>query len=205
MTTVIVFAKAPQAGLAKTRLAASLGPAGAARLAQHMLDHAVHQARLSDLGPVDLCVTPDASHPDFTRLAAEGGVSLSLQGDGDLGQRMARAFARVLAQQPMALLIGTDTPTLDATYLRLAAAALLRHDAVFGPAADGGYVLVGLRRPAPSLFIDLPWSDDRVMARTRERLESAGLTHHELATLHDVDEPADLVHVPAPWLVHGPT
>lgn len=203
MSTVIVFAKAPQAGLAKTRLAVTLGPEGAARLAQRMLDHAVQQARQAGLGPVDLCVAPDGSHPAFARLATMPDVTLSMQGEGDLGDRMARAFSRVLAQRPPALLIGTDTPALDAAYLRQAAAALQDHDAVFGPAADGGYVLVGLRRPAPSLFADLPWSDDRVMTRTRERLASAGLRHHELATLHDVDQPADLVHVPAPWLAPG--
>jgi uncharacterized protein len=160
----------------------------------------VQQALAAGLGAVDLCVTPDTAHPLFVQLAAVPGLSLSLQGDGDLGQRMAAAFERVLAGHGAALLIGTDAPALDAQYLRQAAAALQTHDAVFGPAADGGYVLVGLRRPAPALFEGMRWSHAGVMADTRTRLIAAGLRHHELTVLHDIDEPADLVHLPAGWL-----
>lgn len=199
MTTVIVFAKAPVPGLAKTRLAPALGPDGAAALAQRLLDHAVRQALESGLGPVDLCVTPDLHHPALAPLAVLPGVSLSDQGDGDLGERMAAAFNRVLAAGGPALLIGTDAPSLDARYLRQAARALDTHDAVFGPAVDGGYVLAGLRRPAPALFQGMRWSHARVMADTRARLARAGLRHVELPTLHDIDEPADLCHLPAGW------
>jgi len=73
---------------------------------------------------------------------------------------------------------------------------------VFGPAADGGYALVGLRRPAPGLFHGMRWSHARVMAQTRERLAALGLRHAELPLLHDIDEPADLVHLPADWRAH---
>lgn len=199
MTAVIVFAKAPVPGLAKTRLAPALGADGAARLADRLLRHAVQQARAAGLGPVDLCVTPDERHPRFIELSGLSGVSLSLQGNGDLGQRMARAFERTLATADTALLIGTDAPQLDAAVLQQAAAALQAHDAVFVPAADGGYALVGLRRPAPSLFLGMRWSHAHVMADTRDRLAAAGLTHAELPMLHDIDEPADLAHLPADW------
>ena len=77
---------------------------------------------------------------------------MTLQGDGDLGARMDRALTRALAAHDAAMLIGTDAPALDAAALRRAAAALARHDAVFVPALDGGYALVGLRRPASGLF-----------------------------------------------------
>ena len=199
MTPVIVFAKAPVPGLAKTRLAPALGAQGAARLADRLLRHAMQQALAAGLGPVDLCVTPDGRHPRFIELSGQAGVSLSLQGDGDLGQRMARAFERTLATAGNALLIGTDAPQLDASVLQHAAAALQAHDAVFVPAADGGYALVGLRRPAPSLFLGMRWSHAQVMADTRDRLAAAGLTHAELPVLHDIDEPADLAHLPADW------
>lgn len=199
LTPVIVFAKAPVAGLAKTRLAPALGADGAAQLARRLLQHAVQQALAAGLGPVDLCVTPNQQHADFQRLAAEPGLRLSDQGDGDLGTRMARALERNLATSPAALLIGTDAPSLDAAYLRQAARSLQSHDAVFGPAADGGYVLVGLRRPSPGLFEGMRWSHPAVMADTRERIARAGLRHTELATLHDIDEPADLRHLPAGW------
>ena len=200
MTPVIIFAKAPVAGLAKTRLAPALGADGAARLARRLLHHTVQQALAAGLGPVDLCVTPDPLHADFQQLAALPGLSLSEQGDGDLGARMARALERWLAIAPAALLIGTDAPLLDAAYLQRAAQAMPSHDAVFGPAADGGYVLVGLRRPAPALFDGMRWSHPAVMADTRDRIARTGLRHTELATLHDIDEPADLRHLPAGWL-----
>ena len=201
-TAVIVFAKAPVAGYAKTRLIPALGPDGAAALAQRLLRHAVNAALEAGLGPVELCATPDASHPAFAALDAM--VERQLQGDGDLGTRMARAFARRLgddggASDTACLLIGTDAPGLDAAYLRAAAEALATHDAVFGPALDGGYTLVGLRRPAPALFTDMTWSTPTVMAETRRRLAAAGLRHAELPPLSDIDEAADLVHLPPGW------
>ena len=83
--------------------------------------------------------------------------------------------------------------------------ALRTHDAVFVPALDGGYALVALRRPAPALFEDIAWSTDTVMARTRERAAAAGLSLAELAPVADIDEPADLIHLPPHWqpLVQG--
>lgn len=201
---VIVFAKAPRAGHAKTRLIAALGADGAARLAARMLEETIAHALAAGIGPVELCVTPDRDHPSFAALAAHAGLSLTEQGEGELGERMARAFDRVLAAHGLALLIGTDAPQLDAPYLRAAAAALRDADAVFGPAADGGYALVGLKHPAPGLFTGMRWSHDRVMTHTRERIAAAGLCHAELPLLHDVDEPADLRHVPGQWLEATP-
>lgn len=198
--TVIVFAKAPVAGFAKTRLIPALGAAGAAALARRLLDHALAQALAARLGPVDLCCAPDIDHPSFARLAARDGVVLSRQTLGDLGQRMAQALARALAATPRALLIGSDVPALDAAVLQRAAGALDQADAVFVPAFDGGYALVGLRRPAPTLFDNMTWSTNQVMADTRQRLAAAGLRHVELPPLADIDGPADLVHLPAGWL-----
>ncbi len=197
---VIVFAKAPVPGLAKTRLAPALGSAGAAALAARMLAHTVAQALAARIGPVEVCAAPDASHPAFARLAARGQVTLADQGDGDLGQRMQRAFGRTLAAHGRALLIGTDAPALDAAVLRAAARALAAHDAVFVPTFDGGYVLIGLRHAGAPCFAGLPWSTPDVMRRTRERLRAAGLRWAELPPLADIDEPADLVHLPPGWL-----
>jgi rSAM/selenodomain-associated transferase 1 len=197
---VIVFAKAPQAGFAKTRLIAALGAQGAAMLAELLLFATLEHALEADIGPVELCVTPDRMHPAFALAVQRGSISLSDQRDGDLGQRMARAFERVLSTHDRALLIGTDAPRLDAAYLRAAAIALNGADAVFGPTADGGYALVGLRRTAPELFAGMRWSHDQVMTQTRERVAALGLRHVELPVLHDIDEPADLCHLPAQWL-----
>lgn len=199
-TPIIVFAKAPVPGLAKTRLAPALGEAGAAALAERMLRHALAQAVAADVGPVELCAAPDTSHPALQAAAAERGVRLAEQGTGDLGLRMHRALARSLMRHGRALLIGTDAPSLDAAVLRQAASALQDHDAVFVPSLDGGYALVGQRRADARWFCDMRWSHARVMEDTRERLRAAGVRWAELPAVADIDEPADLVHLPLGWL-----
>ncbi len=202
-TALIIFAKAPIAGFAKTRLIPALGALGAAALAQKLLDHAVAQALAADCDWVDLCVTPDVTHSAFQLLTvqSQGRLQLSLQGQGDLGQRMDRALTLALQQHDRAILIGTDAPQLDTGTLRAAAQALSDHDAVFVPALDGGYALVGLTRSQPDLFANMPWSTPHVMAESRNRATRAGLRWKEFAPLADIDEPVDLVHVPVGWLL----
>lgn len=198
---IIVFAKAPVAGYAKTRLAAALGADGAARLAERLLIEATAQATRARLGPVEVCCAPDTAHPAFAALAQRFAmITLVAQGDGDLGARMRRAFERALVVHRSVIVIGTDAPGLDARYLRDAAFALQTHDSVFGPAHDGGYTLIGLKAPpAPLLFDGIAWSTPQVLRQTRERLRQAGLSHAELPALADIDEPADLRHLPAGW------
>lgn len=206
-TRIIVLAKAPLAGFAKTRLIPALGAVGAARLAERLLRHAVGEARAAGLGAVELWAAPDTAHPVFDSLAAADQVVLQRQCDGDLGTKMNFAFESSFRRAAAAgtpcggaLLIGTDSPGVDRRYLRLAADALADHDAVFGPALDGGYTLVGLRRATPALFDAMQWSTAEVMAETRRRLRRLGLRHAELPPLADIDEAADLRHLPAGWL-----
>ena len=198
-TALIVFAKTPVAGQAKTRLIPALGAAGAAALAERLLAHALGAAAAAGVDTLELCATPDGGHALLQRLARQHGAVLADQGDGDLGARMQRALARALQAHGRALLMGSDVPALDAPRLRQAAAALDAHDAVFVPALDGGYALVGLRRPEPRLFEGMTWSTPQVMAHTRERAAAAGLRWAELPALADIDTPADLVHLPAGW------
>ncbi|CAN7397214.1 MULTISPECIES: TIGR04282 family arsenosugar biosynthesis glycosyltransferase [unclassified Variovorax] len=198
-TALLIFAKAPVAGFAKTRLAPALGAVGAAALAERLLEHCVAHAASAGFDHVELCTAPDSSHPSFQRLAGRFGLTLSSQGAGDLGARMARALSRTLATHRQALLIGTDAPALGAARLGEARWALQQHDAVFVPALDGGYALVGLRRPAPELFVGVRWSTAEVMAQTRDRAKAVGLTWVELEAVADIDEPADLVHLPDGW------
>ncbi len=196
----VVFAKAPTPGLAKTRLVPALGAAGAALLAQHLLKQATAAATAARLGPVELCTTPSTEHPTFQHLAQWYGLGLADQGEGDLGARMHRALQRQLQQHAHVLLMGTDAPALNANVLREAAALLNTHDAVFVPALDGGYALVGLCRPQPQLFTDMVWSTSSVMAQTRQRARDAGLQWAETAPVADIDVPADLQHLPPGWL-----
>ena len=197
---VIVMSKAPIPGYAKTRLIPALGAVGAAGLASRLLEHAVTQALAAELGPVDLCCTPDHAQIGFASQAQRAGLVLSSQVEGDLGARMSHAFDRWLPRSDRVLMIGTDAPAIDAALLQQAARALDQTDAVFVPAFDGGYALIGLRRLVPPLFTDMVWSTVSVMAVTRDRLLAAGLQHTELAPVADIDEPADLVHLPAGWL-----
>jgi len=198
-TALIVFAKAPVAGAVKTRLIPALGAEAAAALAARLLAHTVAAGMAAGFDHVELCVAPDTSHPAFGALAAAHLLVLTVQGEGDLGARMDRALTRVLRHHHHAVLIGTDAPALDAARLRDAAQALRSADAVFVPALDGGYALVGLQRPQPALFQGIAWSTAQVMAQTRARALAAGLTWAERDPVSDIDEPADLVHLPADW------
>jgi uncharacterized protein len=189
---VAVLAKAPIPGLAKTRLIPALGAHGAARLQRALTRQTLRTAHDASLGTVTLWCTPDAGHRFFRALRRTTGMACRLQPEGDLGERMHTAFRHHCAQGPL-LLIGTDCPVLQPAHLRQAALALLdAADAVFQPAEDGGYVLVGLRRPQPMLFQDMSWSTDQVMAHSRARACAAGLRVSELETLWDVDRPQDL-------------
>ncbi|MES2832915.1 MAG: TIGR04282 family arsenosugar biosynthesis glycosyltransferase [Pseudomonadota bacterium] len=197
---IIIFAKAPMAGLAKTRLIPALGADGAAALAERMLDWTLAAATAADIGPVILCCTPTTGHPAFASAVEQYGVILGEQGEGDLGARMNRALTLALQNHSAALVIGTDCPTLDADHLRRAASMLRTTPAVFIPATDGGYVLAGLSVPMPTLFEAIAWSTDRVMAQTRERLTSIKVVAAELSPMQDIDVPADLMHLPREWL-----
>jgi rSAM/selenodomain-associated transferase 1 len=184
VTRIVIFAKQPVPGRVKTRLIPALGAEGAARLAGAMLERTVAEAQATGL-PVELCGEPDAA------AWFEGDVMKTAQGEGDLGQRLARAAHRVLEDEPV-LLIGADCPALDRRRLRAAADALAAHDAVIHPAEDGGYVLLGLTRFDPSLFEGIAWSTGTVGADTVERIEALGWSLDVRETLADVDEPADL-------------
>lgn len=189
---VAVLAKAPIPGLAKTRLMPALGARGAARLQRRLTRAAVQTALDARLGAVTLWCAPHAQHRFFEALRRTSGVPCLVQASGDLGVRMHTAFRLHCEQGPL-LLTGTDCPPLTPEHLQKAAQALLDgDDAVFYPAEDGGYVLVGLRRPQPALFRDITWSTDAVMAQTRERALAAGLRIREFEPLWDVDVPADL-------------
>lgn len=200
-TALIVFAKAPVAGLAKTRLMPALGSEGAARLAERLLEHTLQQALALPVEYLELCVSPTDQHPAFDRArdAGSGRLHITLQGEGDLGERMHRAISRALTMHSRVLLIGTDAPSLNTAILEQAHQTLTAHPAVFVPALDGGYALVGLSRPAPALFIGMTWSTPDVMQDTRARATRIGLPWAELPPVADIDEPADLAHLPEGW------
>ena len=194
---VAVLAKAPIPGLAKTRLIPALGAQGAARLQRRLTHQAMRTALAAGLGPVTLWCAPDSRHRCFRALRRAMGVGCLVQASGDLGERMHTAFRLHCAAGPV-LLIGTDCPPLTPLHLREAAQALLAGcDAVFLPAEDGGYALVGLREPQYALFRNMHWSTSTVMEDTRQRATEEGLAWCELETLWDLDVPDDLARLSA--------
>ena len=193
---LVVFAKAPQPGTAKTRLIPALGAEGAAALARRMLAHTLQQALAAGAGPVELCMSPSPNDAAWQSIALPEAVARTAQGEGDLGERMARVIFRVTKQQPV-LLMGADCPGLTAAHIGEAASQFRAHDAVLLPVADGGYVLIGLKSPCPELFTAMPWSTSAVAAETLIRMKALGLKAWQGPQLHDIDEPADLAWLPA--------
>jgi rSAM/selenodomain-associated transferase 2/rSAM/selenodomain-associated transferase 1 len=195
LPTLQVFAKAPVAGTVKTRLVPAIGDVEAAalheQLVQRTLATAVAARAAGIVAAVELWCANAPDHHSFAQWRDRFAITLASQDGDDLGSRMSHALGTSLARGAPAILIGTDCPVLDVNYLARAAAALHDNDAVFGPAEDGGYVLVGLARPVDA-FTDIMWGGSNVMSATRTKLRANKVMWHELPALWDIDTPDDL-------------
>lgn len=197
-TALVVFAKAPIPGQVKTRLCPPLTPDEAATLHGSFVLDTLERTKTAAVKlklPIDryLACAPTVTHVFFKIMEERQGVKLIDQVGDDLGERMNQACATRFAQgYGQVLLIGTDVPSLPLDYLQQAIALLERHDLVLGPAFDGGYYLIGLRRPIPELFVDIPWSTDQVFRLTQEKAVALGLATALLEPWRDVDTLADL-------------
>ena len=191
---VILFTRLPKPGLTKTRLIPALGPKGAAdlqrRMTVHTLDLVQSAARRHGFA-LEVHYT-GGEHADFQQwLGAD--LEYWQQAPGDLGARMAQAFASAFKRGCRSVvLIGTDCPQLDGNILGEAFSSLESKDLVLGPARDGGYYLVGLRRPCPELFHEITWGTATVLEETLFRAKDAGRSYCQLEMLSDVDRPEDL-------------
>ncbi|PQA87731.1 TIGR04282 family arsenosugar biosynthesis glycosyltransferase [Hyphococcus luteus] len=187
--TVIVFVKAPVAGRVKTRLGAEIGYGRAAALFRVLTQRTIAESLKGEWDAMLAVDPPGAVH--ITARFWPAHMPRMAQGPGDLGARMARAFEK--APPGPAVIIGADAPGLRARHLRGAFRALNGADAVFGPAEDGGYWLVGLnrRRSSPDLFNGVRWSTKHALADTLKTLP-ASFDAAMLETLRDVDEAADM-------------
>jgi rSAM/selenodomain-associated transferase 1 len=190
---LMVFAKAPIPGQVKTRLIPIIGEEAAAALHEKLVSHCLTVALKASVGPVELWCSPSSRHPFFIHCMKEFRVELHTQPKGDLGRRMAFAFGKTLKKSLSALLIGTDSPSINPDDLKEAVATLaLGLDAVITPAEDGGYVLIGLRQEAPDLFSGISWGTNTVMEETRLRLRRLKWRWRELPQVWDVDRPEDI-------------
>lgn len=183
---LVLFARAPVPGRVKTRLARDIGPEPAARLYRAMVEDllAAHRGR-----PYRLVVAVDGPRRAFGGLL--DGIDTVAQESGDLGERLARIFRRLLREHRRVVVAGTDLPDLRPREVREALRLLRNHDVVLGPAADGGYYLVGLKEPV-DLFSGIPWSTPRVLGLTLRRVELLGLRSALLPEKVDVDTLKDL-------------
>ena len=194
---VIIFAKAPIPGLAKTRLIPVLGEEQSALLHAALAERAIVTAQKSGAEAVELCCTPNCDAAFFQYCAEDFDVTLTEQGDGDLGERMLRAFDDVLQEFDKAVIIGADCPAMTAKHIRSAAQALDDVDVVLMPAEDGGYVLIGATRTDARMFAGIDWGTPEVLSAQRLNLVSCGLKWLETDTLWDVDRPEDLERLKA--------
>ncbi len=186
---VYIFARAPMIGAVKRRLAADVGEIEAWRFHRENTRTLVRRLAADVRWRTRLAVTPDRRARKSWRCLP--GVEQIPQGPGDLGRRMTRVLAR--ARPRPSVIVGSDIPEIEPAHIARAFAALARHDAVFGPAPDGGYWLVGVRdiRLLPGLFRGVRWSSASALADTLANIDSRRRVAL-IDTLADIDDGAAL-------------
>ncbi|HUR46157.1 MAG TPA: TIGR04283 family arsenosugar biosynthesis glycosyltransferase [Candidatus Saccharimonadales bacterium] len=191
---LILFTRFPSPGKVKTRLIPALGPEGAAALHRRLVLRTLRAGREACRTlNADLEIHFESGSDEQMRHWLGEDVRFQSQVPGDLGNRMATAFAESFRSGSSGtIIIGTDCPRLDAQILTEAFARLQEKQVVLGPAQDGGYYLIGLTGPLPELFHGIPWGTDRVLADSMEVLERMQVTHSLLNVLEDIDRPEDL-------------
>ncbi len=189
---LLVFLKAPRPGIAKTRIAATLGDGAALDIHRDLVAGTLARVAASPEGyGVELRFAPDDAAPEIAPWLRPGWRMVP-QGGGDLGARMSRAFEDAFADGCTGVVVvGTDCPDLTAEDLRAAWDGLADHDVVVGPAEDGGYWLLGTSAPRPGLFAGIAWSSSSVLADTLSIARSEGLSVRMLRRLNDVDTAHD--------------
>jgi rSAM/selenodomain-associated transferase 1 len=187
-----VFARTPALGQVKRRLAEALGEAAALAAHEELLEGTLRRCLQGGSYRLELWLTDLSQLPDWLcspPFSTE--MTMRLQGEGDLGARMWETLRQGLNASSYCVLIGSDCPDIDAAYVAAAFEALAGADVVLGPAADGGYGLIGLSKPLPELFLDMRWGDSGVRARTLARAARSGASVVCLPEIYDVDRLED--------------
>ncbi len=187
---LIIFVRSPELGKVKTRLAAQIGDAAALHIYLRLLQ----RTRQVTFG---VTCKKYVFSTDIIDDKVWIGYNKEKQADGDLGQKMSEAFRLVFNKGfEQVIIIGSDCPDLCAEDIELAFDNLTRHDVVIGPAKDGGYYLLGMKKVHPDIFINKSWSTAQVFEKTIETIKEQNLSYHQLKALSDVDELDD---VPLEW------
>ena len=198
---LLVFVKEPRPGAVKSRLAAAIGPDRAARVYKAIAEEEIRRtAPRDDEYQRRLVFSPPAARARIAEWLP--GEALLEQSEGDIGERMARAFEEAFARGARrVVLVGTDVPALSREDVLEAIESLDDQDVVIGPATDGGYYLLALKRADRGLFQGIPWSTPQVLTATLDRAVRLGRSVRVLQTLGDVDTAEDLA---ADWRRVGP-
>jgi len=192
-----VFTRAPVAGKVKTRLLSCMDAESACRLHQRLVQDSLSRTVRNDLWHSELWGS-DLPNTFLTGMSVKYDIALCEQAGPDLGARMAHAVKTTLQDYQHVVLIGTDCPELDAAYIETALQKLQAGaDCVLGPAEDGGYVMLALSKYDESLFNDVAWGTNQVLAITRERIRTLGWQCEEMPVLWDVDRPEDVERLKA--------
>ena len=199
-TVVVIMAKAPQAGMTKTRLSPPLTPEQAARLYEALLRDTIAGLAALDWADLALAISPPASRAYFEQITPHGTRLLPIEGV-DIGDCLRQAFESLFeAGYRKVLALNADGPSLPRAYLQQAAALLDEQDVVLGEGQDGGYYLVGLKALHVGLFQGIAWSTPQVLAQTLQQAARAGLSAALNPPWYDVDTIQDLLRLKAELL-----
>lgn len=187
---LVMFARAPVLGQVKTRLIPALGEQGALDMHLKLMNRQIEVLNQSKLCSRQLWVDQNIEHPAFKIFDGE----VKLQIEGNLGAKMCHAAQMVLQQFSKVVIIGSDCPGIDEDYLQQALQNLDENatDVVLGPALDGGYVLIAMKKNQPEVFKDINWGSELVLEQTVNQLNAGALEFSMLPPLMDIDTPEDL-------------
>lgn len=187
---LLVFLKAPRPGFVKTRLAREVGAEEAARIYRTLAEGQLR--RVPENFRVEVHYAPRGARAEMQAWLGTG-LHYCIQPGGDLGRRLTHAFVRAFRRGAAAVIaIGADCPGLDGACLKEAIRRLGQADVVLGPASDGGYYLVALRRSAPEIFAGIAWGSKDVLQQTRQRAADGGLSCALLPVKEDIDDAVSL-------------
>jgi rSAM/selenodomain-associated transferase 1 len=188
-----LFAKAPEAGKVKTRLERYIGPQACAELALAMLQQSARKVAKFWPGKLVLCVSPASNIPVFEQLSEELGCGIEVQIGAGLGDRMINALNHGISLAGKAVVMGCDVPQITEEIFHHAWRALQAGEHVIGPAADGGFYLLGTYGLPNSAFEGVEWGGNRVLRQVIAQAQAVGHDFHMLSQLRDIDRYEDVV------------
>jgi rSAM/selenodomain-associated transferase 1 len=190
---LLIFVKYPEPGRVKTRLAKDIGKESAAQIYLGMTETIIRNLSESERYKTAVFFDPPERKREFESWLQRRVDNLFPQEGESLGERMSNAFTKVFSLgAEKAIVIGTDCVEVSEETISQALYALEAMDLVLGPAEDGGYYLLGLKKPEPDIFHDISWSTELVLDQTLRKAEEKGLKFQLLKTLRDVDTVSDL-------------